>query len=326
MRTSTVRPKRPRLAACVALVVLTALAVLGLAVVSADAATPAFRYGVAAGEITSTSAILWTRAPSAAPLELELGGRARLPVNAPARAADLTVRLEVEGLRPSTRYSFRFRQGRRVSATGPLHDGASLLGERARSVRDLGRRRRDAGLERQAGVQPLRGLRSHGGGEATTSTSTSATRSTRTARSAALRSRATVRAEVGEVPARARASGAPERSARRRGSTATGTTTSSSTTSRERRAARRSTAQASRPSSTTRRSRRRPRSVSTARSAGGSTSSSSSSTSARSAARRPTSACDGDLAPTAPQAVRDAFATLAPGARRARCPRRASPR
>jgi len=98
--------------------VLAALALLGLAVVSADASTPGFRYGVAAGEITSTSAILWTRAPSAAPLELELGGRASLPVNAPARAADLTVRLELEGLRPSTRYSFRFRQGRRVSETG----------------------------------------------------------------------------------------------------------------------------------------------------------------------------------------------------------------
>ncbi len=99
-------------------VFLAALAVLGLAVVSSDAATPGFRYGVAAGEITSTSAMLWTRAPSAAPLALELGGRAMLPVNAPARTADLTVRLEVDGLRPSTRYSFRFRQGRRVSATG----------------------------------------------------------------------------------------------------------------------------------------------------------------------------------------------------------------
>jgi len=98
--------------------VLAALALLGLAVVSADASTPGFRYGVAAGEITSTSAILWTRAPSAVPLELELGGRASLPVNAPARAADLTVRLELEGLRPSTRYSFRFRQGRGVSETG----------------------------------------------------------------------------------------------------------------------------------------------------------------------------------------------------------------
>ena len=45
------------------LAVLVAAATLVLAVVSADAATPEFRDGVAAGEITSTSAVLWTRAP-----------------------------------------------------------------------------------------------------------------------------------------------------------------------------------------------------------------------------------------------------------------------
>jgi phosphodiesterase/alkaline phosphatase D-like protein len=98
--------------------VLVAVAVLAAAVVSADAATPGFRYGVAAGEVTSTSAMLWTRAPSAAPVELEFQGHAGLPVNTPALVADLTVRLEVDGLRPATRYSFRFRQGRWVSATG----------------------------------------------------------------------------------------------------------------------------------------------------------------------------------------------------------------
>jgi alkaline phosphatase D len=97
--------------------VLVSLAVLGLSVVSADAAAPGFRYGVAAGEITSTSALLWTRAPSTAPVRLELQGRS-LSVNAPSRAADLTVRIGLSGLRPSTRYSFRFRQGRSASATG----------------------------------------------------------------------------------------------------------------------------------------------------------------------------------------------------------------
>jgi phosphodiesterase/alkaline phosphatase D-like protein len=40
---------------------------LAAAAVSADAAAPAFRYGVAAGEITATSAILWTRAPGRVP-------------------------------------------------------------------------------------------------------------------------------------------------------------------------------------------------------------------------------------------------------------------
>lgn len=42
--------------------VLVAAATLVLAVASADAASPDFRYGVSAGEITSTSAVLWTRA------------------------------------------------------------------------------------------------------------------------------------------------------------------------------------------------------------------------------------------------------------------------
>ena len=38
---------------------------------SADAASPGFRYGVAAGEITSTSAVLWTRAPRPGPSSLD---------------------------------------------------------------------------------------------------------------------------------------------------------------------------------------------------------------------------------------------------------------
>jgi alkaline phosphatase D len=100
------------------LVVLIAAVALAVAALSADAATPGFQYGVAAGEITSTSAELWTRAPSAAPLVLDFQGRTGLPVNAPVRVADRTVRLGVDGLRPSTRYTFRFRQGARVSATG----------------------------------------------------------------------------------------------------------------------------------------------------------------------------------------------------------------
>ncbi len=99
------------------LAVLAAIAALAIAAVGADAATTGFRYGVAAGEITSTSAIVWTRAPKASPLVLELNGRA-LPVRAPSRAADLTVRVGLSGLRPATRYTYRFRQGSHASATG----------------------------------------------------------------------------------------------------------------------------------------------------------------------------------------------------------------
>ena len=41
----------------------------------AQAATPGFRYGVAAGEITLTSAVLWTRAPSAGRVSSAVVGR-----------------------------------------------------------------------------------------------------------------------------------------------------------------------------------------------------------------------------------------------------------
>ena len=70
----------------------------------------------------------------------------------------------------------------------------------------------------------------------------------------------------------------------------------------------------------------RPRTGSTERSAGARTSSSSSSTSARSAAPRQTAVCGGDLAPTAPQAVRHAFAALAPGLEEPGVARHVSPR
>jgi len=51
-------------------VVLLAALTLALAALSADAATPAFRYGVAAGEIAATSAVIWTRTSKAGPVEI----------------------------------------------------------------------------------------------------------------------------------------------------------------------------------------------------------------------------------------------------------------
>ena len=50
----------------VALVVLAIAACVPVRLAtSATTAAPGFDYGVAAGEITSTSAVLWTRAPTA---------------------------------------------------------------------------------------------------------------------------------------------------------------------------------------------------------------------------------------------------------------------
>ena len=101
--------------------VVTALAVLTVAVVGAEAQTLAFRYGVAAGEVTSTSATLWTKAAStgAVRLELSLGSRVVATRAArPLRANDLTVQFRMTGLVPGGRYTYRFRQGSAVSATG----------------------------------------------------------------------------------------------------------------------------------------------------------------------------------------------------------------
>ena len=72
---------------------------------SATTATPGFDYGVAAGEITSTSAILWTRAPRPGPLIVGITGVSGEGIDGrvSARAADdLTVRFPARALRAST--------------------------------------------------------------------------------------------------------------------------------------------------------------------------------------------------------------------------------
>ena len=106
------------------LVVLAAGATLAFAAVSAEAAPPGFRYGVAAGEITSTSAVLWTRAPKPGPVSLGLlperrGARLITVLGLRAtRAADLAVQLRVPRLEPGTRYRYVFEQGETTSPFG----------------------------------------------------------------------------------------------------------------------------------------------------------------------------------------------------------------
>jgi alkaline phosphatase D len=85
-----------------------------------------FPLGVAAGEITPRSAKLWARAPTVGPVTLEV-----LPPTATARerpirtyalralaANDLTVQRIVTGLRPGTRHRYRFSQGGVSSLVG----------------------------------------------------------------------------------------------------------------------------------------------------------------------------------------------------------------
>ena len=91
---------------------------------AANGGNARFRYGVTAGDVTATSAILWGRAnrPTAVVLEVGRDRRLRHGLNRYALAArrsnDNTVQRKVRGLRPRTRYWYRFRKGRGRSELG----------------------------------------------------------------------------------------------------------------------------------------------------------------------------------------------------------------
>lgn len=86
-------------------------------------ATVGFPDGVAAGDVTATTAQLWTRADVAADLTLEVAADpwfntvvARRVVRA-GPATDFTAQAGIEGLNPGERYYFRWRRG---ADAGPL--------------------------------------------------------------------------------------------------------------------------------------------------------------------------------------------------------------
>ncbi len=73
------------------------------------AAADGFAQGVAAGEVTSTAAVLWTRAPKAGRVVLEGSASGRMSaagfegLGIAEAANDLTVSIPVRGLLPGTR-------------------------------------------------------------------------------------------------------------------------------------------------------------------------------------------------------------------------------
>jgi alkaline phosphatase D len=104
------------------LLVLVAASTLGLAALSAEAASPGFRYGVAAGEVTSASAVLWTRAPRPGKVTVRISRskslRPAVLYSAEARSRnDLTVSRKVF-VAPGARYWYRFEQGAARSVVG----------------------------------------------------------------------------------------------------------------------------------------------------------------------------------------------------------------
>lgn len=104
------------------LLALAPLLLLVLAAPAGAAPGPRFSLGVAAGEITPGSALLWAHANRAGTahvlVRLARGGSARaIPVRV-RRAADHTMQIRAGGLRPGTTYVYRFSLGRARSAVG----------------------------------------------------------------------------------------------------------------------------------------------------------------------------------------------------------------
>jgi alkaline phosphatase D len=88
------------------------------------AAVASLTHGVAAGDVTATSAILWARASGPARIDFEVSlnsrfrGARRLSARATA-AEDFTATVDAKPLRPGRRYHYRVRvRGARASLTG----------------------------------------------------------------------------------------------------------------------------------------------------------------------------------------------------------------
>ncbi len=92
--------------------------------IASTGATAEFNEGVAAGDVTTTSAILWTRARGGDTVIADISRDetfAQIDQSIATETSadtDYTVKTKVEGLSPDTRYSYRFRAGDATSDTG----------------------------------------------------------------------------------------------------------------------------------------------------------------------------------------------------------------
>ena len=88
------------------------------------ALTAPFAYGVASGDMTSDSAVLWTRTPGPTTVVPELSltptfdNPQTLPAATTSGASDFTVKVLATGLKPGTPYFFRFKSASEVSSVG----------------------------------------------------------------------------------------------------------------------------------------------------------------------------------------------------------------
>jgi alkaline phosphatase D len=100
------------------------IAALFLAAPALSQTAPAFPYGVAAGDVTATTALLWTRPERADPVTVDVSTAgtfvppllSRTVTPSPERGGVVVVPLA--GLAPSTRYAYRFRGPAGASEAG----------------------------------------------------------------------------------------------------------------------------------------------------------------------------------------------------------------
>jgi phosphodiesterase/alkaline phosphatase D-like protein len=114
---------------------------------AAPAAAASFSSGVAAGEVTSTSAVLWTRAPHTGTVRVIVIDRdATIPTGkfrtVRARGSARAVKLKISGLAPGHHHIFRFIQGSTVSDQGQFETAPrTSSNHRVQFVVDGGARR-----------------------------------------------------------------------------------------------------------------------------------------------------------------------------------------
>jgi alkaline phosphatase D len=102
---------------------MAAALVAALAALPATASAAKFQYGVTSSEATQSSIVLWTRAPATGKVVAEVSPDRRFrkvthKSQAASKSHDNTVRIKVGRLKPSSTYFYRFRQGTSVSPTG----------------------------------------------------------------------------------------------------------------------------------------------------------------------------------------------------------------
>src|SRR4051794_11977472 len=101
------------------------LAVAGLAALPAGAAAKGFKYGVTSSEVSSGSALVWTRADKTGKVTLDLSSDASFgngddthKTLTASKGNDNTVQTTVSKLTAGHAYRYRFHQGSNTSAVG----------------------------------------------------------------------------------------------------------------------------------------------------------------------------------------------------------------